>query len=165
MQDQPNSNQASSQKETVTPPSGGGDHIVITGNIGPGSNIGRGSVQSAHIAGNDLIINNGVVTESHAQFSDLLADLKEMILQAKEKGELDGSLAKQAVEQLEAAAELVKKEKKTDKPLILQKLEAVADLIEDAVEMFSAQDGGIATILLKALPIAAILVKLATHIF
>lgn len=165
MQDQPNANQTSTQKETVTPPSGGGDHIVITGNIGPGASIGRGSVQSNHIAGNDLVINNGIVSEGQAQFSDLLADLKDMILQAREKGELNGTLATQAVEQLETAADMVKKKKKEDKPILVQKLEAVADLIEDAVETFSANDGGIATILVKALPIAAILVKLATHLF
>ncbi len=165
MQDQPNSNQTSLQKEAAASPPGGGDHIVITGNIGPGSNIGRGSVQSTHIAGNDLVINNGVVAEGQTQFSDLLADLKEMLLQAKDKGELDDTLAKQAVEQLEAAADMVKKEKKADKPVLIKKLEAVADMIQAAVEMFTAGDGGIATILVKALPIAFMLVKLATRIF
>lgn len=169
MQDQPNSNQASSQKETTEPPqppSGGGDHIVITGSIGPGVSIGRGSVRSTNIAGHDLILNNGAaVPANQAQFTDLLADLKELIVQAKEKGELDEMLAKQAVEQLETAAEMVKKDKKPDKPILVKKLEAVAEMIQAAVEMFTAGDGGIATILVKALPIAFLLVKLAMRLF
>jgi hypothetical protein len=138
---------------------------VITGNIGPGSNIGRGSARSNNIAGNDLVINNGTFAEGQTQFSDLLADLRELIVQAKEKGELDGTLAKQAVEQLETAAEMVKKDKKPDKPILIKKLEAVAEMIQAAVEVFTAGDGGIATILVKALPIAFLLVKLATRLF
>ncbi len=165
MQDQPNSNQTGPQKDAVAPPTGGGDHIVITGNVGPGVNIGRGSSRSTHIAGHDLIINNGVVAADQAQFSDLLADLKELIVQAKEKGELDDTLAKQAVEQLETAAAMVKKDKKPDKPILLKKLEAVAEMIQAAVEVFTAGDGGIATILVKALPIAFLLVKLAARLF
>jgi hypothetical protein len=165
MQDQPNSNQTSSQKDADVPSAGGGDHIVITGNIGAGSNIGRGSLRATHIAGNDLIINNGVVAGGQTQFADLLADLKELIVQAKEKGELDDTLAKQAVEQLETAAEMVKKDQKPDKPILIKKLEAVADMIQAAVEMFTAGEGGIATVLVKALPIAAILVKLAMRLF
>jgi hypothetical protein len=165
MQDQPNSNQTSSQKDAAAPSAGSGDHIVVTGNIGPGASIGRGSVRSTYIAGNDLTVNNGKVAEGQTQFTDLLADLKELIMQAKEKGELDGMLAKQAVEQLETAAEMVKKDKKPDKPILIKKLEAVADMIQAAVEMFTAGEGGIATILIKALPIAAILVKLATRLF
>lgn len=165
MQDQPNSNQTNPQKDAAMQPSVGGDHIVITGNIGVGSNVGRGSVQSTHIAGNDLIINNGVVAEGQTQFTDLLADLKEMIVQAKEKGELDDTLAKQAVEQLETAAAMVKKDKKPDKPILIKKLEAVAEMIQAAVEVFTAGDGGIATILVKALPIAFLLVKLAVRLF
>jgi hypothetical protein len=163
MQDQPNPSVP--PKDAVPPSSVGGDSIVITGNVGAGANIGRGSSQSTYIAGNDLIINNGVVAEGQTQFTDLLSDLKEMILQAREKGELDDILAKQAVEQLDTAAEMVKKEKKTDKPVLIKKLEAVADMIEAAVEMFTAGDGGIATVLVKALPIAIMLVKLATRMF
>jgi hypothetical protein len=152
-------------KDSTPPPSVGGDSIIITGNIGAGANIGRGSIQSTYIAGNDLVTNNGIVAEGPTQFTDLLGDLKEMILQAKEKGELDDVLAKQAVEQLDTAADIVKKEKKTDKPILIKKLEAVADMIQAAVEMFTAGDGGIATVLVKALPIAVMLVKIATHLF
>ena len=165
MQDQPNSNQTSSQKDADAPPAGGGDHIVVTGNVGPGASIGRGSVRSTYIAGNDLTVNNGAFAQGQTQFTDLLADLKELIVEAKEKGELDSTLAKQAVEQLEAAADMVKKDKKPDKPILIKKLEAVSDMIQAAVEMFTAGEGGIATILVKALPIAAILVKLAMRIF
>jgi hypothetical protein len=165
MQDQPNSNQTSSQKDAAVPSAGGGDHIVITGNIGPGSNIGSGSVRSTYIAGNDLTINNGTFAQGQTQFSDLLADLKELIVQAKEKGELDATLAKQAVDQLETAAEMVGKDKKPDKPILLKKLEAVAEMIQAAVEVFTAGEGGIATILVKALPIAFLLVKLAARLF
>lgn len=165
MQDQPNSNQTSSQKDVDAPPGGSGDHIVVAGNVGPGASIGRGSVRSTYIAGNDLTINNGAFAQGQTQFTDLLADLKELLMEAKEKGELDGTLAKQAVEQLEAAADMVKKDKKPDKPILIKKLEAVSDMIQAAVEMFTAGEGGIATILVKALPIAAILVKLAMRIF
>ncbi|MBN1310857.1 MAG: hypothetical protein JXB30_05495 [Anaerolineae bacterium] len=165
MQDQPNSNPTTPQKDTAASSSVGGDHIVITGNVGPGVNIGRGSATFQNIAGNDLITNNGVIADGQTQFTELLDDLKEMILQAKEKGELDGVLAKQAVEQLETAGEMVKKEKKAAKPLLIKKLEAVAELIEAAVEVFTAGDGGVATVLVKALPIAYMLVKLAARIF
>ncbi len=169
MQDQPNSNQTNSQKETTEPPqppSGVGDHIVITGNIGPGANIGRGSARSTNIAGNDLVINNGAVAPANqAQFTDLLSDLRELIVQAQEKGELDEMLARQAVEQLETAADMVKKDKKPDKPILVKKLEAVAEMIQAAVEVFTAGEGGIATILVKALPIAFLLVKLAARLF
>ena len=165
MQDQPNSNQKSQRESPPASSSVGGDHIVITGNVGPGVNIGRGSATFQNIAGNDLVTNNGVISDGQTQFTDLLDDLKDMILQAKDKGELDGILAKQAVEQLDTAADMIKKEKKTAKPVLIKKLEAVAEMIEAAVEVFTAGDGGIATILVKALPIAYMLVKLAARIF
>ncbi|MBN1430398.1 MAG: hypothetical protein JXB07_18660 [Anaerolineae bacterium] len=165
MQDLPDTNKSTPREDAAAPPSIGGDHIVITGNIGPGVNIGRGSATFQNIAGNDLVTNNGLIADSQTQFADLLVDLKDMILQAKEKGELNDSVAKQAVEKLETAADMVKKEKKADKSIIVQKLEAVADMIETATESFSNHDGGIATILVKALPIAYLLVKLASHLF
>ena len=167
MLDKPNPNPGEPKREiTPAPPSVGGDHIVIQGSVGPGANIGGGSVTADHIAGGDITIHNGggVAAGSPQQFVEMLADLRTLLEQAREKGELDPLLAGQAIKNLDTAQELVSKDQKPPKPELLKRLEAVAQMIDAAVDMLT-QDGSVGSILLKALPVAVMLVKLATHIF
>ncbi len=142
----------------------GGDHIVITGNIGPGAVIGSGSVQADYIAGNDLII-NGTVAETPERFSDLLTDLRSIVAQAKEAGELGEQVAQQIIDNIDEAAEIVKTNpEKPPKSALVKRLESVADMLDAAVDVINV-DGGVAKILLKAAPIAALLVKIALRFF
>lgn len=176
MPDNPNPNLSEPKKEIPgprvtspgpTPPgSVGGDHIIIQGNVGPGASVGSGSVTADYIAQGDITINNGggAKANSPEQFVELLADLRALLEQAKEKGELDPLLAGQAIKNLDTAVEMVSKEQKPPKPELLKRLEAVAQMIDAAVDMLT-QDGSVGSILLKALPVAVMLVKLATHLF
>ena len=141
----------------------GGDRIEIHGNVGPGASVGRGAVYADQIAGHDLIV-SGVLTGDQSQFGDLLTELKALLLQAQEAGELDEPVADQAITELDAAVDLIKQESKLDRQNLIKKLKAVTDLIDAAVDTFSAE-GGVAKVLLRALPIAALLLKLAVRFF
>jgi len=166
MQDKPNPNPDAPKREIPPMPAQvGGDNIVVMGNVSAGGNVGGGSVKANYIAGGDMVINNGTVgANSGEQFAELLAQLKDMLTQANDKGEMDDLTAKQAITQLESAEKLIKEEKKPPKPEIVKKLEAVADVINAAIDTLT-QDGSVAMILLKALPIAVMLVKLASKLF
>lgn len=164
MESQPNPSSIDEKRETNTERSPvGGDHIVIHGNVGPGANVGKGSVRADQIAGHDLIV-NGVLANGQNQFGDLLTELRNLLVEAKEAGELDDQMAQEAISNVEAAVELVTGEKTPAKPTLIKKLETVVDLIDAAVDTFGAE-GGVAKILLRALPIAALLVKLALRFF
>lgn len=176
MLDKPNPNPGEPKREippappeprTVLPGSVGGDHIVIQGSVGSGANVGSGSVTADQIAGGDItIINNGggKAANSPQQFVEMLGDLRTMLEQAKEEGELDPLLAGQAIKNLNSAEELITKDQKPPKPEILKRLEAVAQMIDAAVDMLT-QDGSVGSILLKALPVAVALIKVASHLF
>ncbi len=166
MLDKPNPNLDEPKREIPpAPPSVGGDHIVIQGNVGPGANVGSGSLTADTIAGGDITITNGgAPANGHQQFAEMLADLRAMLEQAKEKGELDPLLAGQAIKNLDSAQELVTKDKKPPKSEIMKRLEAVAQMIDAAVDMLT-QDGSVGSILIKALPVAVALIKIASHLF
>jgi hypothetical protein len=158
MDNKPDPNLDTPKREIV------GDHIVITGNVGPGASIGRGSVQADYIAGRDLIV-NGEMAEAPARFGDLLADLRAIVTQAKEAGELGEQVAKQILDNIDEATEIVKSNpEKPPKGPLIKRLESIADMLDAAVDVISV-DGGIAKILLKAMPIAALLVKIAIRFF
>jgi hypothetical protein len=165
MQDKPNPNPDDPKREIPPMPSQvSGDNIIIMGDVRAGS-VGSGSVTANYISDGDMVINNGTVGGGGGQdFAELLAQLKEMLMQAREKGEMDELTAKQAISQLDSAEKLVKDEKKPPKPELIRKLEAVAQIIDSAVDTFT-QDGSVAMILIKALPIAVMLVRLAGKLF
>ena len=173
MLDKPNPNSTEPKREIPPTPeprvgspgaSVGGDHIIIQGNVGPGASVGSGSVNADYIVQGDLTINNnGAVANTPERFAEMLGELHAMLEQAREKGELDPALAREALENVEAATTLIKTEKKPPKPELIKKLEAVAKMIDAAVEMLTGD--GVGSILVKALPIAVALIKLATHLF
>lgn len=150
----------------LTQGSSGGDTITIQGNVGHGAVIGRGSMSAHNIVGGDMTLNNsGVMAGDQAQFSDLLIELKELLVKAHQCGEMPEPQAKEAIQTLEKTVTEIKKEEKPPRPAIVTGLERVADMIEDAVDIFNSQGAGVAKTLIRALPIAALLVKLALRIF
>ena len=176
MDNKPDSNLSEPKKETASSPSEprpippgpssvGGDHIIIQGNVGAGANVGSGRVFADYIAQGDMTIQQGGAKNgTPEQFVELIGDLRVMLEEAKQKGELDPLLAGQAIKNLDAVAEEVAREPKPPKPDLIKRLEAVAQVIDAAVDMLT-QDGSVGSILLKALPVAVMLVRLATHLF
>jgi hypothetical protein len=168
MDNQPNPNRNLPQKEddrgnkSVTI---GGDHIIVHGNIGPGVVLGGGTVNGTNFAGNDLIINEGASSSTEqTQFSDLLAELKELIIKARETGEIGVSAAQQVITDIEQASDLVKREKKPPKGRLVQKLSSVSSVLEAAVEVIIPDESN-AEFLLRAVSIAAVLIRLAMRVF
>jgi|GEM_PF-900894 len=167
METKPNPNPKEPTKSTVSPHiSIGRDHIVVRGDIGTGSNIGSGSVRARQIAGGDQInVGNGQPSEDDKNtFAAKMAELRDLIIAAKDKGELDGKLAEEALSNLEEAAQLITAAEKPPKSLIIRKLEYIGDILDTASDLLSS-GGGVAAVLAKAVPIAALLVKIATRIF
>ena len=166
MDNKPDTNLSQPKKEIPPAPSTvGGDHIVIQGNVGAGASVGSGRVISEYIAQGDMTIQHaGAKTATPEQFVEMIGDLRVMLEQAKDKGELDPLLAGQAIKNLDAVAEEVSQKDQPHKPDMIKRLEAVAQVIDAAVDMLT-QDGSIGSILLKALPVAVMLVRLATHLF
>lgn len=165
MQIQPNSNPEPEKEETDshTPVHVGGDYIRVTGDVGPGAAIGRGSVTAHNIAGGN-ITTNGHQEEERAEFTRLLIELKDLVIEAHKSGELNDNAAQKVVKSLFEAAEMATKENKPAKSKIMRKLEYVADVLDAAVDFMGAS-GGAAKILIKAMPVAALLIKVAGRIF
>jgi hypothetical protein len=164
MTDKPDSNLPDSKEKTEYP-SGyvGGDQNIIGGDVGMGANVGSGSVNTDYIVGGDLIF-NGKLTDSKSEFAETMVKLRDLIIQAYKNGELPEKVARKTIAQLKETAELVTKEDKPPKSRILQKLQYVADVLDAAVDMISSQ-GNIATTLVRAAPIAALLIKIAARVF
>jgi hypothetical protein len=146
------------------PTSVGGDHIVIQGDVGLAANVGSGSVTADTIAGGDMLINQDAASDGPERVAELMADLRVLLEQAKDRGEFEPLIAKQALHNLDSAANLVAKDPKPPKSELLNKLEAVARLIGSGLDILG-DDKSPASILFKALPIAVMLIKLATHVF
>ena len=167
MDEQPNPNRKLPQTEdsggnkSVTI---GGDNIVVHGNIGPGAVVGSGSVNGTNFAGNDLVIQQGGSTDEQTQFSDLLSELKELIVKARESGEIGMTAAQQVLTDIEQATDLVKKDKKPSKGRLVQKLSSVSSVLEAAAEVF-VPDESKAEFLLRAVSIASVLIRLAMRLF
>jgi hypothetical protein len=164
MINQQNPNPDPSKREIPPAPATGGTSYVVYGNVGPGANIGSGTVTADQIAGNDIVINGMNVDNQGQKFADLLTDLKEMLIKAKEAGELPAEKAEEVIEELESARDLVEHEKKPSKETLIQKLQKVMEMIDDTLENVSESKSP-AAILIKALPFAALLIKLAAQIF
>jgi hypothetical protein len=90
--------------------------------------------------------------------------LRDLIIQAYKNGELPEKVARKTLSHLKETAELVTKEEKPPKSRIIQKLQYIADVLDAAVDMISSQ-GNVASVLIRAAPIAALLIKIATRIF
>jgi hypothetical protein len=167
MDEQPNPNRNSPQKEdgrgnkSVTI---GGDYNVAHGNVGPGSVVGRGTVNGTHFVGNDLIIQQGSSSDEQTRFADLLTELQELIVKARESGEIDAAAAQQVISNIEQASDLVKKEKKPPKGKLVAKLSSASSILEAAAEVF-IPDESKAGFLLRAVSIAAVLIQLAMRLF
>ena len=165
MQIQPNSNLEPEKEENgeQAPVHVGGDYIHITGSVGPGASIGRGSVTAHNIAGGN-ITTNGKLQEERAEFTRLILELKDLVLEAHNTGELNDNATQKVVKSLFEAAEMATKESKPAKSKIMRKLEYVADVLDAAVDFLGSR-GGAAKILVKAMPVAALLIKVAGRIF
>jgi hypothetical protein len=164
MTDQPNPNPDASKRETPPAPASGGTSYVVYGNVGPGANIGSGTVTADQIAGNDIVINGMNIDNQGEKFADLLNDLKEMLLKAKEAGEIPVEKAQEVINEIESARDLIEQEKKPSKETLIQKLQKVMEVIDDVLENFN-ENKSPAAILIRALPFAALLIKLAAQIF
>jgi hypothetical protein len=152
----------STKAETNDPPRNG-DSIIIYGNVGVGASVGRGFVNAEQIAGNDLIV-NGTMIDNQGQFSDLLDQLKEMMTKAKELGELPEQIAHDVIQEIDSAQDLIKDEKKPPKETLIQKLQHIVDMIDNVLESANESRSPVA-ILIKALPFAAVLLRIASQLF
>lgn len=142
-------------------------HVSYTvhGHVSAGSNVGPGSVSAKQIAGRDLItINNGKTQDDDlSRFADKMAELNDLILEAREAGEIPAELADEALTNLKDVAEAVSKDRKPASKSLISKLQYIGDLLDTAADL--AGGSNVATIIVRALPIAALLVKIATRIF
>ena len=163
MADQPNPNISTPGKETASPNTVN-YNISIGGDVGVGSSIGFGSVSADQIAGNDIVINGMNIDNQGQKFADLLGDLKDLLLKAKETGELIEPAANEVIKQIDSAKDLIEKEKNPPKDTLIEKLHRVMETIDDALEGLNRSHAP-AVMLLKALPFVAMLIKLASQIF
>ena len=123
MADKPNPNLGPQKKEEeeTQDMSTGNVSYTVHGHVSAGSNVGPGSVNAKQVAGRDLItINNGKTQDDDfTRFADKMSELKDLILEAREAGEIPAELADEALTNLKDVAEAVGKDKKTAaKPLI-----------------------------------------------
>ena len=87
-----------------------------------------------------------------------------LLIQAQQAGELPEDKARELIENLEQAKKIVQNEKKPPKAPVIEKLQRVFDVIDDMLDTFNESKHP-AALLIKALPIAALLIKLAAQIF
>lgn len=160
MTDQPNPNPNDQKREIPHAPGS----IIVYGNVGPGASIGSGSVTADQIAGNDLIINGTNIDNQGQRFADLLEDLKDLLVKAKDSGELPMEKAQEVIKELEAAKEMIEGQKKPPKDTLIQRLQRVVEVIDDVIDNLNESNHP-AAVLLKALPFAALLIRLASQIF
>ena len=165
MANQPDPNRTEPEKEIPQRDHPSGGDTITTGDVGVGASVGRGSVVADNIAGRDIIIHNGKSAEDDkAEFSSGMLRLKELIVKAYRAGELNEKTAKKALANLTETDEMITKEQKPPKAKIVGRLQYIADVLDAAVDFLGTQ-GGVAKVLLEALPVAALLVKIATRIF
>ena len=164
MEDKSKTNDTTPSTEPARPiRASGGDYIVVQGNVGPGANLGRGSVHIDQLAGRDLIVNGRTTTASIDQFQVLLEALRDMVEAARASGELDDQAAQTVLGEINSVADLASS-KPPPKTRLIEKLQQVAESLEATHELLTT-GGKVARILIKAIPIAALLVKLANALF
>jgi hypothetical protein len=168
MPDKPNSNQTAPQETPDTTPdaeenstSVGGDNIVVQGNVSAGGVVGRGTVHADYIAGGDINI-GGQPAARTRELADLMNELRTLIIDAHKSGELNEQIASKALNNLTETAEMLTQEESPPKGQIMRRLQYVADVLDMAADLFTA-GGGPAKILLKALPVANMLIKVAAR--
>src|SRR5688572_23362953 len=108
--------------------------ISIGGDVGVGANVGFGQVNADQIAGHDNIINGMNIDSQGQKFADLITDLKNLLLQAHQAGELPEERARELIGNLEQAKEIVENEKKPTKAPLIEKLQRVFDVIDDTLD-------------------------------
>jgi hypothetical protein len=138
--------------------------ISVGGNVGPGAVIGpNSSVRADKIAGRDIITTNEVTNKTPEDFYRILEELRRLIEVARQEGELDEAVAKVALEHVQSATDLAKQKPPPKRPL-LRKLQDLSDLLDGAADTIESA-GGAARVIVKAVPIAALLLKLASYLF
>ncbi len=144
-----------------------GDNIVINGDVRNGVVVGRGTMNVRYLGGDGATLNgqnDGASQDRDALFIEKLEQLHALLEEARKAGELDPSLAEDALVSLEDTVNMLRNDKKPAKGKIVSKLEYIGDIIDTAVDLLGA-GGGVATILGRTLPLTSLLVKLATRIF
>ncbi len=162
--DSNNSSDSSGSPPPSPPPSVGGNSIIIQGSVGPGANVGSGSVRSDQIAGHDLINIGATGGEEQQHFADKMRELRDLITEARSAGELDAKLADEALANLDEVAQALTTEAKPEKKRLLSKLAYIGDILDTAADLLEAS-GGATRVLVRAVPIAALLIKIASRIF
>ena len=162
MADQPNPNPPTPGKDA--PAAQPVSYTVhIGGDMGVGASL-FGTVKADQIAGHDIVINGLNIDNQNEKFADLLADLKELLLQAQVDGELPDDQAKIALAEIDSAQEIVETEKNPPKDSLLVKLHNVMETIDNALEALNRSHAP-AVLLIKAAPFVVMLIKLASQIF
>lgn len=151
----PDPNNSSSQSRA------GRDDYNVSGTM-VGSVVGGGSVHANNIAGGDIVSGPPRPERLH-EFHEALGALRGLIVEAKEAGELTDAVAQKTLSSLDETAKLIQSEGQPPKEQILRRLEYVADALDTAVDMFTAS--GAADVLLRAAPVASLLIKIAGRIF
>jgi hypothetical protein len=147
-------------KEPHTPV--GGDQINIGGNVLPGAVVGSGSSQIGILINGGLNIGSGQeITREH--FVEMLKELRSLVARAEQAGELEPGQARQALKNLEEAVDMATHDK-PPKTRLLAKLTVIADLLDAAASTADLARGALQW-LVKAVPVAAILVELAQRLF
>ena len=164
MDNKPDSNQKLPEKGSApNHASAGRDHIVITGDVGTGANIGSGIYSADYIAGGDMSVLNGQnPNPEKVEFAQRMVELRQTIIEAHKSGEINERVARKVIDNLNETAKLATEETPPPKSAILRKLQYVADILDTAVDMLGDGPG---RVLVRALPIAALLIKIATRIF
>lgn len=139
--------------------------INIGGNVGPGAAIGSNATVQAkgHIAGRDITANSETNGQTPEDFVKILGELRKLIEMAQQEGELEKAAAKIALEGIDAATEMAAQEPPPKRPII-RKLEDLSELLDGAADTFKAA-GGAARVIGRAVPVAALLLKLASYVF
>lgn len=144
----------------------GRDNIHISGRDFTGVVVGGGSINNSRAIanqGNATLTSSDSEPQNAEEFAEAVASLKELIVKARDAGELDKNLADQALAKLSETANLIKKEDRS-KGQIIRRLQYVADILDTAVDLFIT-NGGVAGVVTHALPIVNLLIKLAGRIF
>jgi hypothetical protein len=91
-----------------------------------------------------------------------MVELRRTIIEAHKSGEINERVARKMIDNLNDTAKLATEADPPPKNAILSKLQYIADVLDTAVDML---DNGPGRVLVRALPIAALLIKIATRIF
>ncbi len=169
MKDEQNSNMKPTKDEPpeseevpAVPPRVGGDSVVVHGDVGMGAGLGHAHITIKQAAGRDIwnIGSESDESEDFSRFAEKMKELRDLIISARDAGELNPGLAGEALENLEQVADLVAEAETPPRRPLLSKLGYIGDILDTAADM--VEDS---TVITRAIPVAALLVKIATRIF